>query len=95
MKFLHIADLHIGKIVNGFSMLEDQEHILWQILACVEAEQPRAVVLAGDIYDRPAPGTDAVRLFDRFLTALAHTGTAVLLISGNHDSPERDRKSVV
>ena len=89
MKFLHIADLHIGKLVNGFSMLEDQEHILTQILACVEAEQPRAVVLAGDIYDRPAPGTDAVRLFDRFLTDLAHTGATVLLISGNHDSPER------
>lgn len=89
MKFLHIADLHIGKLVNGFSMLEDQRHILSQILACVEAERPRAVVLAGDIYDRPTPGTDAVRLFDRFLTDLARTGTAVLLISGNHDSPER------
>jgi len=89
MKFLHIADLHIGKLVNGFSMIEDQAHILSQILACVDAEKPRAVVLAGDIYDRPAPGTDAVRLFDRFLTSLAHTGTAVLLISGNHDSPER------
>ncbi|HML48095.1 MAG TPA: exonuclease subunit SbcD, partial [Clostridia bacterium] len=89
MKFLHIADLHIGKLVNGFSMLEDQAYVLAQILACVEAEKPRAVVLAGDIYDRPTPGTDAVRLFDRFLTDLARTGAAVLLISGNHDSPER------
>ncbi|MCL2343008.1 MAG: exonuclease SbcCD subunit D [Firmicutes bacterium] len=89
MKFLHIADLHIGKSVNGFSMLEEQRHAFAQILARIETEQPAAVLIAGDVYDRALPGTEAVGVFDDFLTALADTGAAVLLISGNHDSPER------
>lgn len=89
MKFLHLADLHIGKRVNGFSMLQEQEHILRQILICVEEEQPQAVLLCGDIYDKPLPPTEAVQLFDRFLTELAEHCPSVLIIPGNHDSAER------
>ena len=89
MKFLHLSDLHIGKTVNHFPMLQEQQHAFQQILHYIQAEKPDAVLIAGDVYDRAVPGVEAVRLFDDFLTALASTGTAVLLISGNHDSPER------
>jgi len=89
MKFLHLSDLHIGKNVNGFSMIPDQKHILRQILECVRTEKPTAVIIAGDVYDRAIPGVDAVRLFDDFLTELAEENVAVLLVAGNHDSPER------
>jgi exonuclease SbcD len=89
MKFLHLSDLHIGKIVNGFSMIAEQRHAFAQIMECVDTECPDAVVIAGDVYDRAIPGVEAVRLFDDLLTALAEKGVAVLLISGNHDSPER------
>ncbi len=89
MKFLHISDLHIGKRVNEFSMLEDQKYILEQILSITVEEQADAVLIAGDIYDKPIPSAEAVRLFDHFLTALAKEGKKVFLISGNHDSPER------
>ena len=89
MKFIHLADLHIGKTVNAFSMLEDQEYALSQVLGFVEAHRPDAVVIAGDVYDKAAPAADAVQAFDRFLTALAALGPAVMVISGNHDSPER------
>ena len=89
MKFLHLSDLHIGKSVNGFSMLAEQKHVFEQVIGYIRTENPAAVVIAGDVYDRAAPGVDAVRLFDDFLTGLAHEGVAVMLISGNHDSPER------
>jgi len=89
MKFLHLSDLHIGKNVNGFSMIPDQKHILRQILECVRTEKPTAVIIAGDVYDRAIPGVDAVRLFDDFITELAEENVAVLLVAGNHDSPER------
>jgi len=89
MKFMHLADLHIGKIVNGFSMLEDQIFILDQIVQYVREYKPHAVVMAGDIYDRPVPNTEAVKVFDQFLTDLARENTVVLIINGNHDSPER------
>jgi len=89
MKFLHLSDLHIGKSVNGFSMLEEQRRVFAQVIGYVDAEKPDAVLIAGDIYDRAVPGVDAVRLFDDFLTGLAEKDVAVLLISGNHDSPER------
>ncbi|MDR0424646.1 MAG: exonuclease SbcCD subunit D [Clostridiales Family XIII bacterium] len=89
MKFLHIADLHIGKTVNGFSMAEPQAEVLGQIAALARGRAPGAVVIAGDIYDKPMPGADAVRIFDRFLTELSETGAAVLAIPGNHDAPER------
>ena len=89
MKFLHLADLHLGKRVNGFSMLEDQAHILRQILAILDDEQPDGVLIAGDVYDKSVPSVEAVGLLDGFLTELRARGVQVLLISGNHDSPER------
>lgn len=89
MKFLHLADLHLGKRVNGFSMLEDQAHILRQILAILDGEQPDGVLIAGDVYDKSVPTVEAVELLDGFLTELRTRGVPVLLISGNHDSPER------
>lgn len=89
MIFLHLADLHLGKRVNGFSMLEDQAHILRQILAILDDEQPDGVLIAGDVYDKSVPSVEAVGLLDGFLTELRARGVPVLLISGNHDSPER------
>ncbi len=89
MKFLHTGDLHIGKIVNEFSMLEDQKYILNQILNIATDERVDAVVVAGDVYDRSIPPTEAVQLLDDFLTRLLSAGIKVLMISGNHDSAER------
>ena len=83
MKFLHLADLHLGKRVNGFSMLEDQAHILRQILAILDGEQPDGVLIAGDVYDKSVPSVEAVGLLDGFLTELRARGVPVLLISGN------------
>ena len=89
MKFLHLADLHFGKIVNGFSMCDEQAHIVKEILQIVDRERPDALLLAGDIYDRSIPSETAVRLYDEFLTALSQRAVPVLAISGNHDSAER------
>lgn len=89
MKFLHISDLHLGKRVNEFSMIEDQRYILNQIVAFADSEQADGVMIAGDIYDKPVPSAEAVRLFDSFLTQLADHKKKVFLISGNHDSAER------
>ena len=90
MKFIHLADLHIGKRVNAFPMLEDQRYILKQILTILREEQPDGgVILAGDIYDKAIPSAEAVELFDEFLTELAALRLRVFAIAGNHDSPER------
>ena len=89
MNFLHLSDLHIGKSVNGFSMIAEQKHAFGQIIGHIKTESPAAVVIAGDVYDRAIPSIEAVRVFDDFLTELARLDVAVLLISGNHDSPER------
>lgn len=89
MKLLHISDLHLGKRVYEFSMIKDQEFILKQILDKIEEEQPNAVLLAGDIYDKSVPSAEAVELFDDFLTQLSLFNTSVYIISGNHDSQER------
>jgi len=89
MKFIHISDPHIGKSVNGFSMVEEQRRVFEQVIGYVRSERPDAVVIAGDVYDRAVPGVDAVRLFDDFLTELAAEGVAVMVVAGNHDSPER------
>ena len=89
MKFLHLSDLHLGKRVNEYSMLEDQEYILNEILSVIESERPEAVIIAGDVYDKPVPPAEAVMLFDGFLTALSERKIKVFIISGNHDSAER------
>ena len=89
MKIIHLSDLHIGKRVNEFSMLEDQEYILLEILRIVDEEKPDAVIIAGDVYDKSVPSAEAVRLLDDFLTFLAGRKLPVFMISGNHDSPER------
>ncbi|MCL1808439.1 MAG: exonuclease SbcCD subunit D [Clostridiales bacterium] len=89
MKFLHLADLHIGKSVNSFTMLGEQRHAFDQIIGHIQKERPAAVVVAGDVYDRAVPGTEAVRLFDDFLTELSREDVSVMVVSGNHDSPER------
>lgn len=89
MVFLHLSDLHLGKRVNEFSLLEDQAHILTQIEDIAARRKADAVVIAGDLYDRAAPPAEAVQLLDGFLTHLAQAGRAVLVCAGNHDSPER------
>ena len=89
MKFIHLSDLHIGKRVNEISMLDDQACTLIQIIRIIEEEKPDAVVIAGDIYDKSVPPAEAVTLFDEFLCRLAKRDLPVLIISGNHDSPER------
>ena len=89
MKLIHLSDLHLGKRVNEISMLEDQEYILTQIIQIIDGEQPNAVLIAGDVYDKSVPSAEAVTLFDDFLCRLAKRNLPVLIISGNHDSPER------
>ncbi len=89
MKFLHVADLHIGKIVNDFSMLEDQKFILKQIKELAVKHGAEGIIIAGDIYDRAIPPAEAVAVFDSFVTELSDLGILVFMVSGNHDSPER------
>lgn len=89
MKLIHLSDLHIGKRVNEVSMLEDQEYVLLQILRVIDEEKADAVLIAGDVYDKSVPSAEAVTLFDDFLCRLAKRKLPVLIISGNHDSPER------
>lgn len=89
MKLIHLSDLHLGKRVNEFSMLEDQAFILKQILEIADREKPDGVLLAGDLYDKPVPPAEAVGLLDWFLTELSARKIAVFAISGNHDSAER------
>lgn len=86
MKFLHLSDLHIGKKVNGFSMLYDQEYIFEQILNIINTKKPDALLIAGDVYDKTVPSIDAVRLFDDFLTKVSALSVPAFIISGNHDS---------
>ncbi len=89
MKLIHLGDLHLGKNVNEFSMIEDQRYILNEILELIERESIDAVLMAGDIFDRSVPSEEAVKLFDSFLTALAELKKYVFVIAGNHDSDER------
>jgi exonuclease SbcD len=89
MKFLHLSDLHIGKSVNGFSMIAEQKHAFHQVTEYIKTEKPTVVAIAGDVYDRAIPSVEAVQVLDDFLTELAFAKVVVLLISGNHDSPER------
>ena len=89
MRFFHISDLHIGKRVNGFSMLEDQRYILGQIIELAQEHHPDGILIAGDLYDKSMPAAEAVELVDWFLSQLAAREIPVWAISGNHDSAER------
>lgn len=89
MRVLHVSDLHIGKRVNGMSMLDDQRFILRQILDIAAKRQVSALLIAGDVYDKASPSAEAVTVFDAFLTEAAAAGLRVLAIPGNHDSAER------
>lgn len=90
MKLFHTADWHLGKLVHGIYMTEDQRFVLDQLIEAIRAEKPDAVIIAGDLYDRGVPPTDAVELLDRTLkTIVAELGVPVLAIAGNHDSPDR------
>lgn len=89
MRFLHTGDLHIGKVVNDFSMIQDQRYILQQITDIAKREKADGLIIAGDIYDRAIPPAEAVLLFNDFLTDMVREEIPVLMVSGNHDSPER------
>lgn len=89
MKVLHVSDLHIGKRVNGMSMLDDQRYILRQILDIAEKRQVSVLLIAGDVYDKASPSAEAVTVFDAFLIDAVAADLRVLAIPGNHDSAER------
>ncbi len=91
MRFFHLSDLHIGKQLHQYSLKEDQEHILGEIVEYAKRMRPNAIVIAGDIYDKSVPSAEAVSIFDDFLTRLAELEPVipVLIISGNHDSAQR------
>ena len=89
MKLIHLSDLHLGKRVNEFSMLEDQQYILEEILRIIDSEKPDGVLIAGDVYDKTVPSAEAVTLLDEFLVQLSKRDAQTFLISGNHDSAER------
>lgn len=89
MKIFHIADLHIGKIVNGFSMLEEQKYVLNNILDEAEKEKINGIIIAGDIYDKSIPSVDAIDVFDDFVTKLSEKNISSYIVSGNHDSVQR------
>lgn len=89
MRILHTADLHIGKTVNNFNMLEDQKYVLTQMVDMVKTKNIQAFIIAGDVYDRPIPSAEAVSVFHWFIQELHEAGVTIFCISGNHDSPER------
>ena len=89
MKLIHLSDLHLGKRLKEYSLLEDQAYILKRILQIIDDEAPDGVMIAGDVYDKSSPSAEAVSLFDDFLSRLAKRRLKVFVISGNHDSPER------
>ncbi|MBR2742454.1 MAG: exonuclease SbcCD subunit D [Clostridia bacterium] len=89
MKFIHLSDLHLGKRIDAYSMIEDQKYILDKIMSVILTEKPDGIIVAGDIYDKSVPSTEAVSLFDDFLCRLVSHDLRVFLISGNHDSAER------
>ena len=84
MRFFHLSDLHIGKQLHSYSLKQDQEHILQEVVSYVEKIRPDAIVFAGDIYDKSVPSAEAVRIFDEFLTKLSSLEPAIpiLIIAG-------------
>ena len=89
MKFIHLSDLHIGKRLYEYSLIEDQEFILKRIIGFIDDEKPDAVLIAGDVYDKDIPPAEAITLFNNFLNALYSKNIEIFIISGNHDSNER------
>ena len=91
MKFLHISDLHFGKVIHGVSMLENRDQPYWaeKFLALSEEIHPQAVVISGDVYDRSSPSGAAVELLSCLVEKLAELGICVMLVAGNHDSGQR------
>lgn len=89
MKLIHLSDLHLGKRLNEFSLLEDQAFILTKIINIIDEQKPDGVIIAGDVYDKSIPSAEAVELFDDFLVRLSTRNLKVFVISGNHDSAER------
>lgn len=89
MKFFHLSDLHIGKRLCEFSLIDDQRYILERIVEYAKHERPDAVLIAGDVYDKTVPSAEAVQVFDDFLFGLSEVCPHVFVIAGNHDSPER------
>ena len=89
MKIAHLSDLHLGKSINNYSMLEEQKYILGQISKIIERENIKVLLIAGDIYDKSVPPTEAINFFDEFLVNLSQKGTQIFIIGGNHDSAER------
>ena len=89
MKLIHLSDLHLGKRLNEYSLIEDQRHILERIVEIVDNEMPDGILIAGDVYDRAVPCVEAVSLLDDFLVRLSERNISVFMISGNHDSAER------
>ncbi len=89
MKFLHLSDLHLGKSVYDFSLIDDQEHILKSILRAADEFKPHCALISGDVFDRGVAPTEALRLFDDFLFGLTAQGIRIFIISGNHDSADR------
>jgi exonuclease SbcD len=89
MKIMHLSDLHLGKTIHEFSMLEDQEYILKVILGIADEEKPEAVLICGDVYDRTVPPIEALRIFEDFLDGFVRRDIKVFIISGNHDSANR------
>ena len=89
MKFIHLGDLHIGKRVNEFSMIKDQEFVLEQIFDIANNEKVDAIFISGDVYDKAVPSLEAVTLFDKFITKVVSNNMKIYMISGNHDSAER------
>ena len=89
MKLFHLSDLHIGRRIGELSLIEDQRHILGEVLSACDEEMPDGVLIAGDVYDRTLPSVEAVDLLDDFLNDLIDRGLSIFIISGNHDSPQR------
>ncbi len=89
MKFIHIGDLHLGKTLNDFDLIEDQKYILDQILCIADKESVDGMLIAGDIYDKSIPSEAATKLLDYFLSELAKKEIKVFMVSGNHDSDNR------